>query len=55
MDESAQREINQTINFNCTCCRDAAAANLPHIGENGNWYVGEEDTGITAQGPARAQ
>lgn len=22
----------------------------PHIGENGNWYVGEEDTGISAKG-----
>jgi hypothetical protein len=20
----------------------------PYIGENGNWYVGEEDTGVTA-------
>lgn len=24
----------------------------PHIGENGNWYLGEEDTGVKAQGPA---
>lgn len=22
----------------------------PHIGENGNWFVGEKDTGIKAQG-----
>ena len=22
----------------------------PHIGENGNWWIGEEDTGIAAQG-----
>lgn len=20
----------------------------PHIGENGNWYIGEEDTGVSA-------
>ncbi len=23
----------------------------PHIGENGNWYLGETDTGTPAQGP----
>ena len=23
---------------------------IPHIGENGNWFVGEEDTGISAKG-----
>lgn len=22
----------------------------PHIGDNGNWYIGEEDTGVTATG-----
>lgn len=22
----------------------------PHIGENGNWYIGEEDTGVNAKG-----
>lgn len=25
--------------------------NTPHIGENGNWWIGDTDTGITAQGP----
>lgn len=25
--------------------------NKPHIGENGNWYVGNMDTGVKAQGP----
>ena len=24
----------------------------PHIGENGNWFIGETDTGVAAQGPA---
>ncbi len=24
---------------------------VPHIGENGNWYVGDVDTGTPAQGP----
>lgn len=23
---------------------------IPHIGENGNWFIGEEDTGISAKG-----
>lgn len=23
----------------------------PHIGDNGNWWVGEADTGVFAQGP----
>lgn len=23
----------------------------PHIGENGHWYIGDEDTGVSAQGP----
>ena len=25
---------------------------LPHVGANGNWWVGDEDTGVAAQGPA---
>lgn len=27
----------------------------PHVGENGNWYVGTDDTGIKAQGPIGPQ
>ena len=23
----------------------------PHIGENGNWFIGDTDTGVKAQGP----
>lgn len=23
----------------------------PHIGENGNWYIGDTDTGVKAEGP----
>lgn len=26
----------------------------PHIGSNGNWYTGDTDTGVSAQGPAGA-
>lgn len=29
--------------------------NKPRIGENGNWYVGETDTEVKAQGPAGEQ
>ena len=24
---------------------------IPHIGENGNWYIGDEDTGVSALPP----
>lgn len=34
-------------------CDDCNKA--PHIGENGNWWIGDEDTGISAQGPAGEQ
>ena len=30
----------------------ACAGSTPHIGENGNWFVGETDLGISATGPA---
>ncbi len=29
-----------------------AAGTTPHIGANGNWYLGETDTGVKATGPA---
>lgn len=29
---------------------DIATGVSPHIGENGNWYLGDEDTGVQAQG-----
>lgn len=28
------------------------AGTTPHIGANGNWYLGETDTGVKATGPA---
>ena len=28
------------------------AGETPYIGENGNWWIGDEDTGVQAQGPA---
>ena len=31
-----------------TSCAPSA---VPHIGENGNWWIGEEDTGVSARGP----
>ena len=30
-------------------------ATNPHVGDNGNWFVGNEDTGIKAQGPQGVQ
>lgn len=27
----------------------------PHIGDNGHWYIGDTDTGVTAQGPVGPQ
>lgn len=29
-----------------------AGGQAPYIGENGHWYVGDTDTGVSAQGPA---
>lgn len=36
-----------TIVFSLTACEKYK----PYIGENGNWYVDEEDLGVAAQGP----
>lgn len=33
---------------------DGEDGTTPHIGANGNWYIGSTDTGIEAQGPAGA-
>lgn len=37
------------ITVNCGCC-GTGAKQAPTIGENGNWFLGEEDTGVKAQG-----
>jgi hypothetical protein len=29
----------------------SCASQVPYIGENGNWWVGDEDLGVSAQGP----
>lgn len=47
--EFEQKELNQTINIRCGCGKGDGSA--PTIGENGNWWIGEEDTGVAAQGP----
>lgn len=39
------------ITINCACCNKGENAVIPFIGENGNWFVGDEDTGVAAQGP----
>jgi Collagen triple helix repeat (20 copies) len=37
--------------FNGANGADGQNGVTPHIGENGNWFIGDNDTGITAQGP----
>ena len=32
---------------------DGKDGQTPRIGENGNWWIGEQDTGISATGPNR--
>lgn len=39
-----------TINMKC-CGNGGGEAVVPSIGENGNWFIGDQDTGIAAQGP----
>ena len=38
--------------FKGTNGNDGAAGVTPHIGDNGNWFIGENDTGVKAQGAA---
>lgn len=45
-----------TYNYNhyhCNCCGESGAGNIgiaPEIGDNGNWFLGGEDTGVKARG-----
>lgn len=48
--EIEQKEINQTIHFHCGCTGNGGNYQTPYIGENGNWFIGDQDTGIQAQG-----
>ena len=34
-----------------TSCSDGADGLVPTVGENGNWFIGETDTGVPATGP----
>ena len=36
-------------------CSGNGSADAPYIGENGNWWVGDTDTGVSAQGPRGEQ
>jgi hypothetical protein len=40
--------------YGCGCDQESMN-NLPSIGENGNWFIGETDTGISAKGETGAQ
>ena len=35
---------------NGTDGKDGVDGKTPHIGENGNWWIGDEDTGVKAEG-----
>lgn len=48
-----QEEKRQVINVFCGCGKgngNTESGGFPTIGENGNWFLGEEDTGVKAQG-----
>lgn len=44
--------LDNTDNDSVVNGKDGADGITPHIGENGNWFIGETDTGVAAQGPA---
>jgi hypothetical protein len=35
--------------------KEIGEGTAPHIGENGNWFIGDTDTGVHAQGPQGPQ
>ena len=39
----------EKVTFTVTNGIDGASAQTPHIGENGNWYIGDTDTGVKAK------
>ena len=43
-------DINSTHVFDIMDGPKGAPGTTPHIGENGNWYTGEVDTGVRAEG-----
>lgn len=49
------KEEKGSVTFNVNCCgegsNNGSAATAPSIGSNGNWFIGDEDTGVAAQGP----
>ncbi len=53
-DEALKEELLAAINAAKQEAIDAAMGYIPHIGENGSWWVGETDTGVNANGNAGA-
>ena len=47
-------EVGDTVTLcaHVMVCRDGIDGSTPYIGENGNWWVGGEDTGKPSQGKA---
>lgn len=45
------------ITINCACCGNGSGGggNIPEIGENGNWFINGEDTGISSRGDSAYQ
>lgn len=35
---------------NVSLCKDGKDGLTPHIGDNGNWFIGDDDTGVPAKG-----
>lgn len=44
--------ITSLLSLNSCSPEDGADGTIPKIGENGNWWIGDTDTGIRAKGPS---
>ena len=67
----SEEELKDSIIFNVKTAYDLAVENgfkgsvqdwlnslqgiTPHIGQNGNWFIGEKDTGISASGESSSE
>ena len=49
-DETLKAELEAAIAKAKQEAIDAAKGHIPHIGENGSWWIGESDTGVSASG-----
>lgn len=49
-DDGEQEAVKKYIDEKCGGNGGGANGVTPHIGENDNWYIGDEDTGVSAAG-----